>query len=91
MSGAVKPYMPNEFYIRLKKYYTKVGEVLRGEADIASIFPNPTDIGMSRERVYAEFLRSHLPSCCNVLYGGPIPVPVITFVVRIMIGNLSHV
>jgi hypothetical protein len=62
--------MPSEFYTRLKKYYMKVGEVLRGEADIASIFPNPTDIGMSREMVYAEFLRSHLPSCCNVLYGG---------------------
>ena len=25
---------------------------------------------MSRERVYAEFLRLHLPSSCNVLFGG---------------------
>lgn len=62
--------MTAEFYDRLKKYYTAVGTVLRGEADVASIFPNATDIGMSRERVYAEFLRSHLPSNCNVLFGG---------------------
>lgn len=62
--------MSGKFYDRLKKYYMNVGEVLRGEADLASIFPNPTDIGTSREGVYAEFLQSHLPSCCNVLYGG---------------------
>ncbi len=48
----------------------KVGVVLRGEADSASIFPNTTDIGISRERIYAEFLKSHLPSGCKVLFGG---------------------
>jgi len=62
--------MSGEFFDRLKLYYENVGEVLRGQADAASIFPNMTDIGTSRERVYAEFLRSHLPSCCNVMFGG---------------------
>lgn len=62
--------MPRPFYERLKEYYSTVGEVLRGEADAASIFPNSTDIGMSRERTYAEALRLHLPSSCNVLFGG---------------------
>jgi hypothetical protein len=62
--------MTEPFYLRLKEYYSKVGAVLRGEASSASIFPNPTDIGMSRERVYAEILKLHLPSSCNVLYGG---------------------
>jgi len=62
--------MAAEFYRRLKDYYTSVGNVLRGEADTASIFPNPTDIGMSREKIYAEFLRLHLPSNCNILFGG---------------------
>ncbi|MHA1572078.1 MAG: hypothetical protein ACTSWM_09665 [Alphaproteobacteria bacterium] len=31
------------FYDRLRDYYIKVGEVLRGEADAASIFPNTTE------------------------------------------------
>lgn len=44
--------------------------MLRGEAEAASIFPNTTDIGMSREKVYAEFLRLHAPSKCNVFFGG---------------------
>jgi uncharacterized protein DUF6602 len=62
--------MPAPFYERLRAYYIKVAEVLRGEADAAKIFPNTTDIGMSRERVYAEFLRTHVPSKCNVFFGG---------------------
>ncbi len=62
--------MPKPFFQRLKDYYLKVGAVLRGEAESASIFPNTTDIGMSRERVYAEFLRQHAPSKCNVFFGG---------------------
>jgi len=62
--------MPQTFYERLEKYFSDIGKVLRGEADSASIFPNATDIGMSRERVYAEVLRLHVPSSCNVSYGG---------------------
>lgn len=62
--------MSAPFYRRLKEYYANVGKVLRGEANAASIFPNSTDIGVSRERVYAEFLRQHAPSMCNVLFGG---------------------
>jgi hypothetical protein len=62
--------MKGAFYTRLRAYYVKVGAVLRGEADTASIFPNSTDKGMSRERVYAEFLRQHAPSKCNVFFGG---------------------
>jgi hypothetical protein len=62
--------MERSFYSRLKLYYQKVGTVLRGEAEVASIFPNPTDKGITRENVYAEFLRSHLPTSCNVFFGG---------------------
>ena len=62
--------MSKPFYDRLKSYYSKVGEVLRGEADAASIFPNTSDIGLSRELVYAEFLKQHAPSKCNVFLGG---------------------
>lgn len=62
--------MSKQFFDRLTEYYTNVGEVLRGEANAASIFPNASDIGTSRERIYAEMLRSHVPSSCNVVLGG---------------------
>lgn len=62
--------MTPPFFERLKKYYASIGSVLRGEADASAIFPNAGDIGTSRERIYAEILRSHLPSSCNVLFGG---------------------
>jgi len=62
--------MPRNFFERLRDYYLKVAEVLRGDADAASVFPNPTDVGMSRERVYADFLKQHAPSKCNVFLGG---------------------
>jgi hypothetical protein len=58
------------FHARLRNYYQKVAEVLRGEADAASIFPNSSDIGVSRERIYATFLRQHAPSKCNVFLRG---------------------
>ncbi len=62
--------MPQPFFNRLRNYYLKVAEVLRGEADASSVFPNTTDVGMSRERIYADFLRQHAPSKCNVFLGG---------------------
>lgn len=62
--------MAGQFFQRLRTYYLDVAAVLRGEAKAASIFPNTTDIGMSREHVYAEFLRQHAPSKCNVFFGG---------------------
>lgn len=62
--------MPKPFYERLNAYYSKVGEVLRGEAEASSIFPNTSDIGISRELVYAKFLKQHAPSKCNVFLGG---------------------
>ena len=62
--------MAGPFFDRLRSYYLSVAAVLRGEAAAASIFPNTTDIGMSRELVYREFLRQHVPSKCNVFYGG---------------------
>lgn len=58
------------FFRRLRKYWEDVGAALRGEADIAAVFPNATDIGVSRERLYVEFLRAHLPAFCTVALGG---------------------
>jgi hypothetical protein len=47
--------MSAEFFDRLKQYFESVGSVLRGEAAAASIFPNSTDLGQSRELIYADF------------------------------------
>jgi hypothetical protein len=49
--------MAKNFFVRLRSYYLKVAEVLRGEADAASVFANTTDVGISRELTYAEFLK----------------------------------
>ena len=62
--------MTQPFYSRLQEYFSQIGKVLKGEADSASIFPNATDIGMSREKIYSEILKLHLPSSCNVVHGG---------------------
>lgn len=62
--------MDKSFFVRLRKYYCEVAGVLRGEANSASIFPNTTDIGMSREKIYSEFLKQHLPSKCNISFWG---------------------
>lgn len=58
------------FFTRLRDYWESVGKALRGEAEVASIFPNATDVGVSRERLYVEFLRAHVPAFCNVSLGG---------------------
>ena len=62
--------MAQDFHTRLYDYYEKVAKVLRGEADVASVFPNPSDVGGVREKVYANFLCQHAPSKCNVFLGG---------------------
>ena len=58
------------FFTRLRDYWERVGKALRGEADVASVFPNTVDIGLSRERLYVEFLRAHVPAFCTVSLGG---------------------
>jgi hypothetical protein len=62
--------MRRSFFVRLRKYFLEAAKVLRGEADVASIFQNTTDIGTSREKIYSEFLKQHLPSKCNISFGG---------------------
>ncbi|WP_282097029.1 hypothetical protein [Legionella pneumophila] len=37
---------------RLQDYYLQIAMVLKGEANIASVFPNSTDVGITREQVY---------------------------------------
>lgn len=55
---------------RLVDYFESVGEVLRGDAKKASIFPNPADVGNTREEIFSAFLRNHIPAWCNVERGG---------------------
>ncbi|MCE9608169.1 MAG: hypothetical protein K8U03_25065 [Planctomycetia bacterium] len=62
--------MKTPFFDRLRAYFLEVAAVIRGESTASKIFPNTTDNGMSRERVYAQFLKLHAPSKCNVSFGG---------------------
>lgn len=62
--------MPANIFERLCDYFVNVAEVLRDQAKPSSIFPNASDKGWSRERVYAEFLKRHVPACCTVSFGG---------------------
>ena len=68
--GEVEANLTQTFFERLRDYYLKAAEVFCGEADAASVFANTTDIGLSREKVYVEFLKQHAPSKCNVFLGG---------------------
>ncbi len=62
--------MPQLFTDRFVAYFQTVANVLKGSADASSVFPNPTDIGTNREKIYGSFLAQHLPTFCNVTYGG---------------------
>lgn len=62
--------MAESFSDYLRSYYLRVAEVLRGEAEAASVFPNSSDKGNARERIYIDFLRQHVPSKCTVFAGG---------------------
>ena len=61
--------MAQPFYQRLKAYFADVGAVLQGRASSASIFPNTTDVGMSRERVYVEVLRQPFRLAATLFLG----------------------
>jgi hypothetical protein len=58
------------FYARLSDYYDRIGKVLRGEAEAASVFGHAGDIGHAREAVYLKFLQNHAPKQCDVFMGG---------------------
>lgn len=58
------------FFVRLKAYWNDVGASLRGGASTCAVFPNPSDMGLTREKLYEEFLRMHVPPTCTVKLGG---------------------
>ena len=62
--------MNDEMFKRLKHYFYSVADGLRADAAKASIFSNPSDIGVTREMAYVKFLAKHVPSKCNVRLGG---------------------
>jgi|1048.fasta_scaffold01042_15 hypothetical protein len=62
--------MSQTIFERLVDYFESVGSVLKGSAKPSAVFPNASDKGTSRERVYAEFLRTHTPNSCTTSFGG---------------------
>ena len=51
-------------------YFQQISIILQTEKDASCVFPNPSDMGQSRENALKEFLKAHLPSRCNVISGG---------------------
>jgi hypothetical protein len=59
-----------QFFDRLAQYFESIGAVLSGQSQAASVFPNASDIGDSREAIYMRFLEQHVPHWCEVERGG---------------------
>ncbi|MBD2457162.1 hypothetical protein H6G80_24190 [Nostoc sp. FACHB-87] len=62
--------MSKPFVERFRQYLIDITQVMRGEASVSSIFPNTTDNGQSKERIFLEVLKHHIPSSCNIFLGG---------------------
>lgn len=62
--------MKKPFYNRLAAYYRDISAKLQAQSSAGGIFANSGDVGTTREHTLGEFLRQHLPSKLNVLYGG---------------------
>jgi hypothetical protein len=62
--------MTKPFFETLRNHLSDIGKALKNNADAASIFPNTGDIGLSREKTYADFLVTHCPANCKVSFGG---------------------
>ena len=62
--------MAQEFTHRLKGYMNGIIKALNGQADASTIFPNTTDNGQSKERVFGDIIKQHAPASCSVFQGG---------------------
>ena len=62
--------MAANIFTRLRRYYRGVARDLAEQAGSAAVFRNSSDLGDAREKIYADFLRQHAPSRCNVFLGG---------------------
>jgi hypothetical protein len=58
------------FFLRLAKYYESVADEIKSKSAKASVFANTTDIGLTRESAYLDFLKLHLPKKCDIFFGG---------------------
>jgi len=55
---------------KIYDYFNNVAKVISKEADVSSIFPNTTDVGLTREEILKKFLENHLPQRCVIIKGG---------------------
>lgn len=55
---------------KIYEYFNNVAKVINQEADISSVFPNTTDVGLTREGILKKFLENHLPKRCVIIKGG---------------------
>jgi len=55
---------------KIYEYFNNVAKVISQEADVSSVFPNTTDVGLTREEILKKFLENHLPQRCVIIKGG---------------------
>lgn len=55
---------------RIRDYYQNIANVLNDEKEASKIFLNPSDLGFTREKIFKQFLETHLPKRCDIISGG---------------------
>lgn len=64
--------MAQQLLKRLKDYFINEATALLCKARAAVLYANSTDIGISRENAYSEFLKCKLPCKCKTFFGGAV-------------------
>lgn len=60
----------NSVFERIRDYYQNMANALNDEKEASKIFPNPSDSGSTREKIFKQFLETHLPKRCDIISGG---------------------
>ena len=63
--------MGKDIFQRITETYSNEAKALVHRANANTLF-NPSDTGLHREQLYADFLERHLPKSCDVFLGGQI-------------------
>ena len=62
--------MPTLVFERLRDYFQSISESFENNKLASKIFPNSVDAGSTREDIFLEFLKKHIPNRCDVIKGG---------------------
>ena len=62
--------MPIPVFERLRDYFQSIADSFEDNKSASTIFPNSVDSGSTREDIFLEFLKKHVPNRCDVIKGG---------------------